>query len=248
MATTRTPPEAPAKKPARKRTPAAAAVQATVELGVPIESLNYYDGNPRRGDIDALKRLMKRRGWWGAAVAQVAGRKIIVGNHRLRARAELAAELAEDPTVAKREGWHRNAAGPDAPVLHWMDVDDTEAAEIVTGDNRAADMAHNDPFDLHALLTILSPEALGALSYTSDDLDALLRQTQPPSLTATIEDTGHYDPAKDGQAFWPATTLKLHPDVMARWTAWRASQPASMTDTDAATVLLDAVKAPASAS
>lgn len=222
--TTKSPPP-PAKKPAR-RAPAKAKAKRlptnVVELGVPLATLEYYPGNPRRGDIDAIKRLMKRRGWWGAAVAQVSTRRILAGNHRLRARAELAAELAADPEVAVREKWHPLAAGTDAPVLEWQDVDDAAAAEIVAGDNRAADMAANDPFDLHTLLSGMDEEALAALSYSSSDLEAMLAMVRPPTLDELTGEHGEYDEA-DHRSFWPRMLLQLSPDTLARFNQLRLS-------------------------
>lgn len=191
-----------------------------VELNVPIETLNFYPGNPRRGDIEVIKRLMKRRGWWGAVVCQVNGRNVLAGNHRLLARRELAEQLALDPGVAEAEAWHPNAAGWDAPTVDWQDVNDDEAAVIVAGDNRASDMAFNDPFDTHALLTRLNEDQLLSLSYGATDLEQLLAQITPPTLDGLTEEHGEYDEA-DRRSFWPRMVLQMSPDTLARFNALR---------------------------
>ena len=91
-------------------------------------TLLQYEGNPRTGDVDAIKESLRVNGMYRPIVVNVGthtgrGNEILVGNHTARALAELRDEYPSD------ERWHSIPA--------WrMDVDDQAAARIVLVDNK----------------------------------------------------------------------------------------------------------------
>lgn len=91
---------------------------------VAVETLVYYPGNARQGDVEELKDLMRENGFFGTVIAQKSTRYILVGNHRYQAAVELGIKHL--------------------PVT-WVDVDDERAAIINTSDNRGSDLASYDP-------------------------------------------------------------------------------------------------------
>jgi len=136
----------------------------------PIEDLHPYPGNPRRGDLEAIKQSLTTNGCYRPLVANRRTNEILAGNHTWLAAKELA--------------W------TEIPVS-WVDVDAETAARIVLADNRSNDLATYDEEALAALLQEL-PELEGT-GYDRDDLDALLAELgksepgedEPPPLPAS---------------------------------------------------------------
>jgi ParB-like chromosome segregation protein Spo0J len=125
-------------------------------LAVPVESLNPYHKNPRRGDVPVIRESLRKNGQYRPIVVNkgtLTGRpnEIIAGNHTFAA--------------AKAEGYGQIAAT-------WVDVDDDAAARLVVIDNRASDKAKNDVDVLVSLLGDL--EDLSGTGYTDEDVAKLL--------------------------------------------------------------------------
>ena len=123
------------------------------ELVVPIESVRPYEKNPRRGDVETLKRSLERNGQYRPLVANRRTGEVLAGNHTLRAAREL--------------GWTEVA-------VTFVDVDDEQAARIVLVDNRSSDLAVYDDRELTELLRSL-PD-VGGTGWREDELDALLSE------------------------------------------------------------------------
>jgi DNA modification methylase len=120
---------------------------------VEIATLQPYPDNPRRGDVEAIKKSLETNGQYRGIVANRSSREVLAGNHTLRAANEL--------------GWTHIAVA-------WVDVDDEHAARIVLADNRTNDLAG---YDLGALADLLNelPDLEGT-GYDCDDLDGLLAE------------------------------------------------------------------------
>lgn len=118
---------------------------------MPIASLCPYPGNPRRGDLAAIKESLEANGLFRPIVANRRNNEVLAGNHTVRAAKEL--------------GWTEIA-------VSWVDVDDEQAARIVLTDNRTNDLAGYDNETLADLLIELP--SLEGTGYDRDDLDALL--------------------------------------------------------------------------
>jgi DNA modification methylase len=136
----------------------------------PVARLRPYPGNPRRGNLEAIKESLELNGQYRPVVANRPTREVLAGNHTVRAAKEL--------------GWPEIA-------VSWVDVDEETAARIVLVDNRTNDLAAYDDEALADLLGEL-PELTGT-GYDRDDLDALLAdlgeepqlEDEPPPLPPT---------------------------------------------------------------
>lgn len=113
-------------------------------LAYPIEQLDLLEGNPRLGDVEAVRRSYERFGQQKPIVARHDGERgvVIAGNHQLRA--------------ARLLGW-------DEIAVVWADgLSDDEARAFSLADNRTAELGGYDD-DLLAEM----------LSYVADDVDLL---------------------------------------------------------------------------
>jgi DNA modification methylase len=130
-------------------------------LARPVAELRLLDGNPRRGDVAACKRSLKRFGQRKPIVVREDG-TVEAGNTTLKAALEL--------------GWTEIA------VVAFGD-DDATAKAFALADNRTSELG---TFDLAALAAMAvevqaaDPELLAAASYTEADLNALLAGLRVP--------------------------------------------------------------------
>lgn len=126
---------------------------------VPVGSLAAFPGNPRRGDLATIRASLAVHGQYRPLVANRRTRRVLCGNHTLRAAAEL--------------GWELIA-------VTWVDVDEAVEPRIVAVDNRSNDLAGYDSEELLELLSNL--EGLDGTGYEQSDLDALLDEVGPGAL------------------------------------------------------------------
>lgn len=122
------------------------------------------EGNPRIGDIPALKESLRRSGQFRSLVVNRGGQtgrplEVLAGNHTLAALLELRAEEPKDPR------WQKVA-------VDIVDVDAEGAAIIVAADNRIGSLGSFDDVKLAELLSGVSD--LEGTGYTGDDLDDLM--------------------------------------------------------------------------
>lgn len=147
---------------------------------VPLSDLIPFPGNPRRGDIMAIRKSLRRFGQQKPVIVQRSTAYIVAGNHLF------AAMVAEDLEATERfaaganpdddEDWPEGLRSwPDALVAY-TDLDDTEAKAFALADNRMSELGHNDPEALTAWLNDLNRAnaITDAIGYQSEDLDRLL--------------------------------------------------------------------------
>jgi DNA modification methylase len=123
-------------------------------LAYPIEKLKHLDGNPRKGNIEAVKKSYKKFGQRKPIVATKDG-EVISGNHQLAAAKEL--------------GWNKIA-------VVFTDDDELTAKAFALADNRTADLGSYDDDLLADMLGAVSSdlEMLEATSFTENDLFQLI--------------------------------------------------------------------------
>jgi ParB-like chromosome segregation protein Spo0J len=92
-------------------------------LATSVDDLELLDGNPRRGDIDAVARSLDRFGQRKPIVARRSDRQVIAGNHTLQA--------------ARKLGWSEIA-------VVWVDDDEVTAKAFALADNRTAELGDYD--------------------------------------------------------------------------------------------------------
>lgn len=134
---------------------------------VPVKSLTTYHRNPRKGNVEAIRRSLVVNGLFRPLVVNRGthtGRKneVLAGNHTLIA--------------AREEGW-------DTVQVCYLDVNDEQAARIVAADNRTSDLAEYDDAALVELLKELGGDPDGT-GYSAEDVDnlAALLEEQRASL------------------------------------------------------------------
>lgn len=149
--------------------------------------LQFFEGNARRGDVDAIAKSLEQLGQYKPLVMNVGthtGRpmEVLAGNHTLQA--------------ARALGW------PEVDV-RVLDVDEQTARKINAADNRIGDLGDYDDAALYELLSGI--DDLGPTGYLQDDLDALQRDLFPPE-TYTDPDAAPPTPSdpvsKVGQIWW----------------------------------------------
>ncbi len=125
---------------------------ALAPLTVSLKRLTPYPGNPRKGDVEAIKRSLVKFGQYRSIVARRngLGGEILAGNHTYHAAKEL--------------GWTSIAVA-------WIECDDGEAARLVAWDNRSSDLGHNDEDALAEFLGDL-PDLAGT-GYGRAELDEI---------------------------------------------------------------------------
>jgi DNA modification methylase len=132
------------------------------DLAVPLDQLRPLEGNPRRGDVAAVARSLRRFGQRKPVVARADG-TVIAGNHMLAAAREL--------------GWAELA-------VTRVDDDDATAKAFALADNRTAELGSFDLGDLAAMaadVQAADPALLAAASYSEEDLNALLAGVEVPA-------------------------------------------------------------------
>jgi ParB-like nuclease domain len=159
-------------------------------LARPVGSLRTLPGNPRRGDVQAVKRSLERFGQRKPIVARDDG-TVIAGNHTLLAAREL--------------GW------PEIAVVGTND-DDATAKAYALADNRTSELGTFDMEDLAAMtaeIQAADPALLTAASFTDTDLTALLDGTGnggPPG-EGTPAGGEEQEAAGSGFAIFPAEQI-----------------------------------------
>lgn len=139
----------------------------------PLDRVQTYPGNPRRGDQDAITSSIRDLGLYAGVIAQRTTGHILVGNHRYRGITALGGERV--------------------PVT-WVDVDDTVAAAIVARDNLTSDKGGYDRGEQYALLQRLQEEdALDLSGYVAAEYDVIRSLVDLP----TDFDTGQVDPDEE---------------------------------------------------
>ena len=127
-------------------------------LAYPINKLKHLNGNPRKGNVEAVKKSYKKFGQRKPIVATKDG-EVISGNHQLAA--------------AKDLGWNKIA-------VVFTDDDELTAKAFALADNRTADLGSYDDDLLADMLGSVSSdlELLEATSFDEKDLIALVKKQE----------------------------------------------------------------------
>lgn len=128
-------------------------------LASPIDELHELEGNPRKGDVNAVMRSLKRFGQRKPVVAHADTGEIIAGNHTWKA--------------AKKLGWNSIA-------VVFVKDDPATAKAFSLADNRASDLGTYDNEALAEMIEAVldaDEELLHAASFTEDDLNNLLAES-----------------------------------------------------------------------
>jgi DNA modification methylase len=126
---------------------------------VSTDRLVPYPGNPRRGNLGAIKESLERNGQYRPIVVRLKTNEVLAGNHTLEA--------------ARGLGWISIS-------VSYVDCDEETARRIVLVDNRTNDLATYDEAALAELLAELP--SLDGTGYDRAALDELLDSLSPAPL------------------------------------------------------------------
>ena len=155
-------------------------------LAVPVDELELLEGNPRRGDVDAVARSLERFGQRKPIVARRSDRQVLAGNHTLQA--------------ARKLGW------PDIAVV-WVDDDEAMARAFALADNRTAELGGYDDDALANMVAAVhgaDPELLAATGWSDDDVAELLgsrEELQPATDPDDVPDPPADPTSKPGDVW-----------------------------------------------
>lgn len=134
-------------------------------LAEPVDSLQLYEGNPRRGVVAKIAESLTANGQYRSITVRRSTREVLAGNATMQA--------------ARQLGWTHIA-------VEWIDVDDVEAARILLVDNRLSDLATYDEEALAALLEWM-PDLSGT-GWTDAEVAALLASRTEPAALTDVDD------------------------------------------------------------
>ena len=146
----------------------------------PIDTLKEMPGNPRRGDVEAVRRSYETFGQRKPIVATEDG-TVIAGNHQLKAAREL--------------GWEKIAV-----VL--TDDDDLKAKAFALADNKTSDLGTYDDEALTEILAelVVDEELLAATAYSELEIRGYLGETVGLDyLGGAVEDEGENREPSSGE-------------------------------------------------
>lgn len=146
-------------------------------LAVDIESLATLEGNPRRGDVEAVARSLARFGQRKPIVVRASDRQIIAGNHTWLA--------------ARQLGWPKIAA-----VL--VDDDTATSQAFALADNRTAELgSYDDALLLELIQSVgnLDPALLVDAGWDQAAIDELAGKVEPELPETPPDDVAPEPPA-----------------------------------------------------
>jgi len=164
-------------------------IDALQSLAVPLSDLKPMPGNPRRGDVAAVKRSYERFGQRKPIVAKRDG-TVIAGNHQL-----MAAQQLKWPEIA----------------VVFVDDDDLTAKAFALADNRIGDLGSYDLESLSALLleVAVDDDLLFDVGYDAAYVEAISKIIAPPDLDDLAAEIGA--PTEDDNL--RRVVIKVPPDV-----------------------------------
>lgn len=148
---------------------------------VAIDDLKPHPDNPRRGDVEALRELIRENGWVGHLYRQKSTGYVLSGWHSSRA--------------AKDEGY-------DALPVVTLDVDDKRAAKLLVSLNRGHELGHTDDAAAAALLRqFADDDDLAGTGWAEDEVDDLLEDgfgTEAADFLSGVGDDDETDGDDEG--------------------------------------------------
>lgn len=139
-------------------------------LATSVDDLELLDGNPRRGDVDAVARSLDRFGQRKPIVVRRSDRQVVAGNHTLQA--------------ARKLGWSEIA-------VVWVDDDEVTAKAFALADNRTAELGDYDDQLLADLLKAVGdvdPDLLADAGWAGDAVAELLERLEPEQVPTADTD------------------------------------------------------------
>jgi DNA modification methylase len=141
-----------------------------LQLAHSITELKLLPGNPRRGDIEAVKRSLEAFGQRKPIVVRRTDNVVIAGNHTLQA--------------AQALGW-------DEIAVVWVDDDEVTSKAFALADNRTAELGDYDEEALADLINdvgSLNPGLLESSGWDDKAVQELLDRVEQVELPSDVDD------------------------------------------------------------
>lgn len=132
-------------------------------LAVKLSQLKLAETNPRRGDIEAIKRSYERFGQRKPIVAHKKTKQIIAGNHQYQAAQEL--------------GWSEIA-------VVWVNDDEQTATAYSVADNRIGQLGEWNVEELVAAFEEMDPSDLITVGFSEIDVEDFRALADEHAMTA----------------------------------------------------------------
>jgi DNA modification methylase len=148
-----------------------------LQLAHSITELKLLPGNPRRGDIEAVKRSLEAFGQRKPIVVRRTDNVVIAGNHTLQA--------------AQALGW-------DEIAVVWVDDDEVTSKAFALADNRTAELGDYDEEALADLINdvgSLNPGLLESSGWDEKAVQDLLDRVEQIELPSDVDDVPEDVPA-----------------------------------------------------
>jgi DNA modification methylase len=148
-----------------------------LQLAHSITELKLLPGNPRRGDIEAVKRSLEAFGQRKPIVVRRSDNVVIAGNHTLQA--------------AQALGW-------DEIAVVWVDDDEVTSKAFALADNRTAELGDYDEEALADLINdvgSLNPGLLESSGWDDKAVQELLDRVEPVELPTDVDEVPEDVPA-----------------------------------------------------
>lgn len=148
---------------------------------VPIDSLQEYAGNPRRGDVDAIAASLKRFGQVKPVILKGDRKTIVAGHHIMKG--------------ARKLGWDKIA------VLPVSFETERDALAYLMADNRLSDLGSYDATQQLSILEDMETSAnFEGTGFTPDDLEDLRAAMEAVPTTAPVDWQGEHAEGADTAA------------------------------------------------
>lgn len=191
-------------------------------LAMPIESLVPLEGNPRKGDVDAIMASYDEFGQVKPIVVRPnddGTATVIAGNHQTEA--------------ARRLGWTHIAAVP-------MNTDDKRALAFALAENRTMELGHTDPVLLHdAIISVLDDYSETFVALGWDDFQlAAMDERATYLIESEASPTGYVPPvlvAQPGETPPPISSPSVPTMPTPNGDPQRIEAPSSVNTQDAVT-------------
>jgi DNA modification methylase len=148
-----------------------------LQLAHPITELTLLPGNPRRGDIEAVKRSLEAFGQRKPIVVRRSDNVVIAGNHTMQA--------------AQALGWSEIA-------VVWVDDDEVTSKAFALADNRTAELGDYDEDALADLINdvgSLNPGLLESSGWDDKAVQELLDRVEQVELPTDVDEVPEDVPA-----------------------------------------------------
>jgi hypothetical protein len=166
---------------------------------VPLDELTHFEGNAKRGDVEAIRASIRRNGQYRSLVVRRVDNGplvVLAGNHTMRALGAEGYETARCEIVL---------------------CDDDEGRRINLADNKLAELGGYDNDALAELLSYMDGDYDGT-GYTDDDVMKLIT---PPDIDDLTDDDGPADEPADNPSLADRFLIPPFDVLDARQGWWR---------------------------